>query len=126
MKLMMAQAKISKGRLKRKVTSKASVQAGQLLRFLPMLNSLVHISNLPSVNFDLMSCILTKVGLRMEPAIIRQSSIKTKYKANTIGTITDSGCMSRRQRSVNAMLELRVKSSFYSGVSLRQLKGIAC
>ena len=58
--------------------------------------------------------------------MIRQSSMKTKYKANTIGRITDSGCMSRRQRSVNAMPELRVKSSFYSGVSLRQLKGIAC
>ena len=126
MKLIMAHAMISKGKLKRKVTSKARVHAVQLLRFLPMLNSLVHMSNLPSVNFDLMSCILTKVGLRMEPAIIRQSSIKTKYRANKIGTMTDSGCMSRRQSSVNAMLELRVKSSFCSGVSLRQLKGIAC
>ena len=108
MKLITAHAIISQGRLKKNVTRKAIVQAGQEARFFPMLHSFEHMINLPSYNFDLISCILTKVGYRIEPAIIRQSSIKTRYKATRIGTITESTCIRRRHNIVITMLELRV------------------
>ena len=58
--------------------------------------------------------------------MMRQSSKKTKYRATRMGTRTDSTWTSSRQTIVKAIVPLRVKSSLCRGVSLRQLKGIAC
>ena len=108
MKLITAHTTISQGRLNKNVIRKARVHAGQQARFFPMLHSFEHMINLPSYNFDLISYILTKLGFRIEPAIIRQSSIKTRYKATRIGTMIESTCIRRKQIIVIPMLELSV------------------